>query len=59
MIYFPDWSDLAQVSNEMRNAWETEVALRETYRSYFDGDIFRRPVMSNCQRTKRRRSNSP
>ncbi|MGD0002878.1 MAG: phage portal protein [Anaerolineaceae bacterium] len=44
MLYFPDWSDLAKVSNEMRNAWETEVSLREIYRSYFDGDIFRRPV---------------
>ena len=44
MLPFPEWSDLGKVSTTTRNSWEEEVALRQLYFSYFNGDVFKQKV---------------
>lgn len=44
MIVFPVWSDLSRTSNAMRMAWESELAIRDKYRRYFDGFVFQEKV---------------
>jgi hypothetical protein len=39
-----DFSDLSKVSPETRNSWIGEIAIREKYRSYYSGDIFKDTV---------------
>jgi hypothetical protein len=44
MLPFPAWSDLGRVSSSTRASWEGEFGIREKYRRYFDGDIFKERV---------------
>lgn len=39
-MYFPEWSDLGNISDETRLTWENELSLREKWRRYFDGRVF-------------------
>ena len=41
---FPDWSDLGEISSASGQAWQAEAQLRERYRYYFDGDVFKEKV---------------
>lgn len=43
-MQFPEWSDLGSVSNETRMTWENETHLRNEYRRYYDGSIFKEKV---------------
>lgn len=43
-MQFPEWSDLGSVSDVTRQTWEDETALRNEYRRYFDGSIFKEKV---------------
>jgi hypothetical protein len=46
MIFFPDWADLGlgELSEVTRNSWDNMLLRSETYRRYFDGDIFQEKV---------------
>ncbi|MCB2146587.1 MAG: phage portal protein [Deltaproteobacteria bacterium] len=44
LYYFPDTSDLKDVSGDLRMFWENEFSIRENYARYFDGVIFKERV---------------
>ena len=41
---FPEWSDLGNISSASSLAWQAEASLRERYRYYYDGDVFKEQV---------------
>lgn len=43
-MLFPVWSDLGEITPSQRNTWEGEFALRQKYRSYYTGDVFKTKV---------------
>lgn len=40
-IYFPEYSDLGKTSSAMQSSWEAQYSIREKYRKYYEGDIFK------------------
>lgn len=43
-FYFPDFSDLSNVSSDLRMFWEQEYSLRLSYDRYFHGAVFKDKV---------------
>jgi hypothetical protein len=44
MIYFPDWSDLGNISSEQREFWEGELEIRSKFFNYYTGAVFKERI---------------
>lgn len=44
ILQLPDWSDISRVSDQTRSSWLNEMAIRQRYRDYFDGSVFKEKI---------------